>query len=100
MLKSKWISIALPLMFGLFVAYLDRTNLSVGIKGMSKELGFSGFNFSVTSSWALSAFLIGYGLANFLGGILTYKMPPKTVVIATYVLFSIASILNGNDKLS
>ncbi|MGF6947844.1 MFS family permease [Neobacillus sp. B4I6] len=93
MLKSKWIRIALPLMFGLFVAYLDRSNLSVGIQGMSKDLGFSRSNFSVTSSWALSSFFIGYGFANFFGGILTYRMNPKTVVIVVYALFSIATLL-------
>jgi MFS family permease len=82
-------------MIGLFVAYLDRSNLSVGIPGMSKDLGFSGSNFSVTSSWALSAFLIGYGFANFFGGILTYKMNPKTVVIVVYALWSIATLLTG-----
>ncbi|WP_197032351.1 MFS transporter [Bacillus sp. UNC41MFS5] len=95
MIKSKWIRIALPFMIGLFIAYLDRSNLSVGIEGMSKELGFSGTDFSVTSSWALSAFLIGYGLANFFGGILTYRMNPKTVVIFVYALWSLATFLTS-----
>lgn len=95
LIKSKWLRIALPFMIGLFIAYLDRSNLSVGLEGMSKDLGFSGSDFSVTSSWALSAFLIGYGLANFFGGILTYRMNPKTVVIFVYALWSIATLLTG-----
>ena len=35
---------------GLFVAYLDRTNLSVAMPQLSKDLGFAGDNFAVTAN--------------------------------------------------
>ena len=45
------------------VAYLDRTNLSVAIRAVSQDMGFAGDRFAVTSSWALTSFLIGYAIA-------------------------------------
>ena len=93
--QSKWWSIGGSLMTGLFVAYLDRTNLSVGLPQISRDLGFAGDHFAVTSSWALTIFLIGYALANILGGILTRRMDPKPVVIACFLVWSVATILVG-----
>jgi MFS family permease len=95
MLESKWWSIGGSLMVGLFVAYLDRTNLSVGLPQISRDLGFAGEHFAVTSSWALTIFLIGYALANILGGILTRRMDPKPVVIACFLVWSLATIMVG-----
>ena len=59
MSQSKWWNIAGSLLIGLFVAYLDRTNLSVSIRAVSEDMGFAGDQFAVTSSWALTIFLIG-----------------------------------------
>src|SRR5271166_3970373 len=87
MAQSRWWSIGGSLMIGLFVAYLDRTNLSVGLPQISKDLGFAGEHFAVTSSWALTIFLIGYALANILGGILTRRMDPKPVVITCFIIW-------------
>jgi MFS family permease len=82
-------------MIGLFVAYLDRTNLSVGLPSVAKDLGFAEDNFAATSSLALTIFLIGYAFANVLGGVLTSRMDPKSVVIWTFVLWSAATIIAG-----
>ena len=82
-------------MAGLFVAYLDRTNLSVSIQAVSRDLGFTGDAFAVTSSWALTIFLIGYAAANILGGFLTRRMDPKPVVIACFLAWSIATVVVG-----
>src|SRR4051812_7298176 len=79
MSQSRWWSIGGSLLIGLFVAYLDRTNLSVSLPQLSKDMGFAGDSFAVTSSWALTIFLIGYALANILGGIVTRRMDPKPV---------------------
>jgi MFS family permease len=95
MSQSKWWSIGGSLMVGLFVAYLDRTNLSVGLPQISRDLGFAGDHFAVTSSWALTIFLIGYAVANILGGILTRRMDPKPVVITCFIVWSLATILVG-----
>jgi MFS family permease len=95
MQKSKWWSIGGSLFAGLFVAYLDRTNLSVAMPQLSRDLGFAGEHFAVTASWALTIFLIGYALANILGGIVTRRMDPKTVVIWCFAIWSAATLVVG-----
>jgi MFS family permease len=94
-MRSKWWQIGGSLMAGLFVAYLDRTNLSVAIPAVSRDLGFAGDRFAVTSSWALTIFLIGYAVANILGGIFTRRFDPKIVVIWTFALWSAATVVVG-----
>src|SRR4051794_23819804 len=76
MTGSRWWSIGGSLLVGLFVAYLDRTNLSVAIQSVARDLGFAGDRFPVVSSWALTIFLIGYALANIFGGIATQRFDP------------------------
>jgi MFS family permease len=93
--RSPWLGIGGSLLVGLFVAYLDRSNLSVGLPELSKDLGFAGEHFAATSSWALTIFLIGYALANILGGMLTRRMDPKPVVLACVVIWSVATIVIG-----
>ncbi|MBV8913259.1 MAG: MFS transporter, partial [Acetobacteraceae bacterium] len=95
MTQSRWWTIGGSLMVGLFVAYLDRTNLSVAITAVSQEMGFAGESFAVISSWALTIFLIGYALANIFGGFITRKQDPKWVVIVCFALWSIATIVVG-----
>ena len=95
MVGNRWLKIGGTLLIGLFVAYMDRVNLSVGLPSVAKDLGFSGDSFAVTSSWALTTFLIGYALANIFGGILTRNYDPKWVVIAMVVIWSIATVFNG-----
>ncbi|MBV9653946.1 MAG: MFS transporter [Acetobacteraceae bacterium] len=93
--QSRWWSIGGTLFIGLFVAYLDRTNLSVAIRAVSEDMGFAGDRFAVTSSWALTSFLIGYAFANILGGIVTRRADPKTVVVACFAIWSAATVLVG-----
>lgn len=92
---SRWLGIAGSLMVGLFVAYIDRSNLSVGLAEIAKDLGFAGADFAVTSSWLLTIFLIGYALANILGGLLTRRYDPKWVVISMFALWSVATLVAG-----
>jgi len=94
-MESKWLRIGGTLMVGLFVAYLDRINLSVGLPSIAKELGFAGANFAVTASLALTTFLIGYAVANVFGGILTRRFDPKWVVIWMLAIWSVSTILTG-----
>ncbi|OZM78814.1 MFS transporter [Pseudonocardia sp. MH-G8] len=82
-------------MFGLFVAYLDRSNLSIALPGLSEDMGFAGPTFADTSSWALTAFLFGYLAANLLGGFLTYRIDPKLTLIVTVAVFSTCTLLSG-----
>jgi MFS family permease len=93
--QSRWWSIGGSLLVGLFVAYLDRTNLSVSLPQLAKDFGFAGKDFAVTASWALTIFLIGYAVANVLGGWLTRRMDPKPVVIWCIALWSVATVIIG-----
>ena len=92
---SKWWGIGGSLMAGLFVAYLDRTNLSVAIPSVARDMGFAGERFPLISSWALTIFLIGYALANIFGGVATRKFDPKPVVIWCFAIWSAATIIVG-----
>jgi MFS family permease len=76
--QSRWLGIGGSLMLGLFIAYLDRINLSVGLPAIAQDLGFAGEHFAVTSSWALTTFLIGYAVANILGDRLRPARAPES----------------------
>lgn len=94
-MRSTWWRIGGTLLIGLFVAYLDRTNLSVALPQLSKDMGFAGANFAVMSSWALTIFLIGYAFANILGGLFTRRLDSKPVVVWCFAIWSIATVLVG-----
>jgi MFS family permease len=93
--QSNWLNIGGSLMIGLFVAYLDRTTLSVGLPAMSRDFGFAGKDFAVTASTALTIFLVGYAIANIGGGILTRRQDPKRIVILSFAVWSLASVFVG-----
>lgn len=95
MTGNAWWRIGGSLMAGLFVAYLDRTNLSVALPALSRDFGFAGPRFAITSSWALTIFLIGYAVANVAGGVLTRRRDPKTVVVWCFAVWSAATVLIG-----
>lgn len=59
---QKWLRIGATLMFGLFVAYLDRSNLSVTLPTITHDLNIDG----ATASIVLTIFLIGYAFSNIL----------------------------------
>jgi MFS family permease len=92
---AKWWRIGAVLMFGLFIAYLDRSNLSIALPGLSKNLGFAGSSFADTSSWTLTAFLFGYLAANLCGGFLTTRLDPKLALLGTVAVFSAATLLTS-----
>ncbi|MBV8402498.1 MAG: MFS transporter [Acetobacteraceae bacterium] len=95
MVGSRWWRIGGSLLVGLFVAYLDRTNLSVGLPSVAHDLGFAGDRFAIVSSWALTIFLIGYAFANIAGGVLTRRLDPKAVVIWAFAIWSAATVVAG-----
>jgi MFS family permease len=94
-MSNKWIRIAGTLMLGLFIAYMDRTNLSVGLPAISQEFGFTGVDFAVTSSLVLTTFLIGYAFSNVFGGIWMQRFDPKWVVVWMMAIWSISTLLTG-----
>lgn len=90
-MENKWLRIAGTLCIGLFVAYLDRTNLSVALPMLSTDLGIDG----AMKSLVLTIFLIGYAFANVFGGILTRKAEPKTIVILMVFIWSLSTFMTG-----
>ena len=92
-IANRWLTIGGTLLVGLFVAYLDRSNLSIALTDMSSELGFSGDAFVKSS--VLTAFTVGYAISNIFGGVLTKKMEPKTVVLVTMGTWSAGTFLTG-----
>ena len=95
MTGNRWLRIGGTLMAGLFVAYLDRINLSVALPSLSRDLGFTGSKFAITSSLALTMFLIGYSGANIFGGLFTRRIDPKWIVISMLVVWSVATLITG-----
>jgi len=93
--RSKWWRISGTLMVGLFVAYLDRSNLSIALPGVSQELGFAGSGFAATSSWVLTAFLFGYLVANLSTGFFTYRADPKIALVVAIVTISLITVAIG-----
>ncbi|HHS9796947.1 TPA: MFS transporter [Klebsiella quasipneumoniae subsp. similipneumoniae] len=93
--SSPWLSIGGTLLVGMFVSYLDRINLSVALPELSEDLGFAGSNFGQVSSWALTTFLIGYTIANILGGLFTRNAEPKKVAIWCVAIWSLATVAIG-----
>lgn len=92
MFTSKWFRIGVTLMIGIFVAYLDRSNLSIALPGIEKDLDING---SAVKSLALTGFLIGYAFANFFGGILTTKLNPKITIVSMVFLWSVVQIMTA-----
>jgi MFS family permease len=96
---SRWWGIGGSFLVGLFIAYLDRTNLSVAISSVANDMGFAGERFPVVSSWALTIFLVGYAFSNVFGGIATWRFDPKPVVIWCFLIWSVATIFVGFTSL-
>jgi MFS family permease len=94
-MDNKWIKIAGTLMLGLFVAYMDRTNLSVGLPSIAQDFGFAGADFAVTSSLVLTTFLVGYAFANVFGGFIMQRFDPKWVVVWMLAIWSLTTMLTG-----
>ncbi len=92
---GRWIRIGLLLAVGLFVAYLDRSNLSIGIEGVARDLGFEGDAFASTSSLTLTAFLWGYLASNLLGGLLTARFDAKWILLVSVFGYSLCTLAIG-----
>lgn len=88
---QKWLRIGATLMFGLFVAYLDRSNLSVTLPTITHDLNIDG----ATASIVLTIFLIGYAFSNIFGGVFTQRYDPKKIVILMVLIWSIATVCVG-----
>lgn len=74
-----------------FISYFDRTNLSMAMPLLSKDLQLSPAQIGVV----FSAFFIGYMVIMFPGGMIADKWGPKIVLISSLTLWSIFTGLTG-----
>ncbi|XBS68503.1 MFS transporter [Acerihabitans sp. KWT182] len=94
-MNARWLRIGGTLMLGMFVSYIDRTNLSVSLPSVAHDLGFAGNTFATVSGWVLTAFLIGYIFANIFGGVFTSRVDPKKIAIFMMGLWSVSTLVTG-----
>lgn len=86
MLRSKWMVLTL-IWLSLFVAYIDRVNLSFAGPAMMTAFHFGPAAFGI----ALSAFSIGYAAMQIPGGALADRFGAREVLIGAMLLWSICT---------
>jgi len=74
-----------------FVAYLDRTNISVAGPAMSRALGLT----PQTFGYVLAAFTAGYALTQIPGGLLADRFGAKRMLLAALLVWSVFTGLTG-----
>ncbi|MFI5011524.1 MAG: MFS transporter [Hyphomicrobiales bacterium] len=92
---SKWLRVRFAVLASLslmyFIAYIDRTNISIAAPLISKELGLDktqlGFIFSV--------FAYPYTVMQIAGGWLADRFGPRLVLLLLCVVWSVATFLTG-----
>ncbi|HEY5257389.1 MAG TPA: MFS transporter [Candidatus Baltobacteraceae bacterium] len=89
-MRSKWTVLAL-IWLSLFVAYLDRVNLSIAGPTMLRELHLSYAQFGALSS----AFLIGYAAMQIPAGALADRYGPRRVLAGALTGWSIFTGVTG-----
>ncbi|WEG12827.1 MFS transporter [Pullulanibacillus sp. KACC 23026] len=89
-MNKKWIMLLLIWLM-MFVAYLDRINISVAGPTIQKELHISPAGFGVV----LSAFTFGYAILQIPGGILADKFGAKRLLVIALIWWSIFTGMTG-----
>jgi ACS family sodium-dependent inorganic phosphate cotransporter len=72
-----------------FIAYVDRTNISVGAIGMQAQLGWN----ETQKGLVLSSFFVGYMLMMVAGGVLAHRYGGKIVLIIAVLWWSLFTAL-------
>ncbi len=85
----------LILMITLFVAYLDRLNISLALPLMAKEFGWSAQETASRGELLFSLFYVGYGLANILLSPLAGRVGPRVSLTVIVVLWSLFTALGA-----
>jgi sugar phosphate permease len=89
-LSKKWVMLLL-LWLMMFVAYLDRINISVAGPTIQKALHISPGEFGAV----LSAFTFGYAILQIPGGILADKFGAKKLLVVALIFWSVFTGLTG-----
>lgn len=77
------------LLGGTSIAYIDRLNVAVAAPLIMKELGVGKAEFG----WVFSAFLVGYAVLLYLGGLLADRWSPRKMLAMAVAGFSVATLL-------
>ncbi len=79
------------LVFGSFVSYLLRSNISLAAPVMIADLGLT----EIQWGWILAAFTTGYAIFQFPGGLLGDRFGPRRVLTIIAVLWGIMTIVTS-----
>ena len=88
--NTRWKILAIVLFLG-FIAYIYRTNLSVVGKFMMDDLGIS----QTELGWLLSAFIWGYTIFQFPGGLFSELVGPRKTMVVVTLGVTVITILMG-----
>jgi MFS family permease len=82
----------IPIAFLMYtIAYMDRNNMSFGLLGMGKDLGFG----ATAAGLVGGIFFVGYMFLQVPGSLLAQKWSAKKFITASLVVWSIFSIATG-----
>ena len=84
-----WYTVVLLCSAAVFIAYIDRTNISVASIAMKEQFGWT----ETTKGYVLSSFFIGYLVLQIASGALANKYGGKIVLGASVVWWSVFTIL-------
>jgi len=88
--RAKWVTLGL-VWLSLFVAYLDRVNISIAGPTMMNALHLS----PATFGWLLSAFSIGYAVMQIPAGALADRFGSRNILVIALVWWSLFTGLTG-----
>ena len=86
---QSWYTVVLLCSAAVFIAYIDRTNISVASIAMKEQFGWN----ETTKGYVLSSFFIGYLMLQIVSGALANKYGGKIVLGMSVVWWSIFTVL-------
>lgn len=92
--RGRW-RVAAVLSLTLFIAYLDRLNISLALPLMARDLGWSPRETERNGELLFSLFYVGYGLANILLSPLAGRIGARTSLIIIIILWTCFTALGA-----
>ena len=86
---QSWYTVVLLCSAAVFIAYIDRTNISVASIAMKEQFGWT----ETTKGYVLSSFFVGYLLLQIVSGALSNKYGGRIVLGVAVVWWSIFTVL-------
>lgn len=92
--KSRW-RLSYVLMVTLFVAYMDRLNISLALPLMAADLGWTAAETKEHGELLFSLFYIGYGFANIFLSPFAARLGPRKALTVIIILWSLFTALGA-----